>query len=130
MPRLYAMVYDLRSAKSKDASEQMARSRALAQMFAHAYEAGETALEAKEYAYATACFELAREAMPDSPGPPFGLARAYAATGRKKQALEAVRETVRKGLRSAELLRTTPEFASLQSDAEFQKLIASLQPEP
>ncbi len=127
MPQLYSLIQDLRRGAEREKSPEKARRRALAQVFAHSYEAGEAALAEKDHAFAIACFELAREARPEAPGPPFGLARAHAATGRKKQALEALREAIRKGLRDAELLRTTPEFAPLQSDPEFQRIVQSLE---
>jgi len=39
---------------------------------------------------------------------------------------ESLREAVEKGLRSADLLRNTPEFAALQSDPEFQEILAAM----
>ena len=131
MPQIYSLVRDLRQGAAREKPPEKARRRALAQVFAHSYETGEAALRQKDHAFAVASFDLAAEAWPESPGPSFALARAHAANGRKKQALDALREAVRKGLRSADLLRSTPEFAPLQSAPEFQKIVQSLeQPSP
>ena len=128
LPQLYATVNELRrGSESKNEDQRRVYARARTQVFAHAIETGNSALHEKEFSFATVCFELAREIRPETPGPPFGLARVHAANGRKKQALDALREAIRKGLRDAELLRTTPEFARLQSAPEFQGIVQSLE---
>jgi dienelactone hydrolase len=126
--RLQALLSDLRlgAARTRDPSDRLAHTRALGQAYAHAIEEGEAALRERDLAFALAAFELARAAMPDSPGPPFLMARVHAAAGRGKSALNALDEAVRKGLGSAELLRETPEFAPLHAEPEFQRLLASL----
>lgn len=131
LPQLYATVSELRhGSTSRKEDQRRVYSRALTQVFAHAIESGNAELREKNLSFAIVCYELAREARPESPGPPYGLARAHAANGRKKPALEALREAIGKGLRDAALLRTTPEFSPLQSDPEFQKLVELLGQSP
>jgi dienelactone hydrolase len=126
--RLYRTISDFqrRAGKTKDQAEQRVRKRVLTTSFSYAYESGDAALQDKDYELAVLCLELARHAMPTAPGPGYQLARVYAIKGKKKEVFESLREAVEKGLRSADLLHNTPEFAALQSDPEFQKILNSL----
>jgi dienelactone hydrolase len=126
--RLYTIIGDFQrgAEKARDPGEQLVRKRVLTTSFSYAYERGDAALQNKDYELAVLCFELARKAMPGSPGPDYQMARLHAIKGKKKEVLASLREAVKKGLRSAELLRTTPEFAALQSEAEFQKILDAL----
>lgn len=128
--RLYRTIGDFQrgASKAKDPAEQLVRKRVLTTSFSYSYESGDAALQDKDYELAVLCFELARRAMPTSPGPDYQMARVHAIKGKKKEVFESLRDAVQKGLRSTDLLRNTPEFAVLQSEPEFQKILESLAP--
>jgi dienelactone hydrolase len=126
--RLYRTIGDFQrgAAKTKDPAEQLVRKRVLTTSFSYSYESGDAALQDKDYELAALCFGLARHATPTSPWPDYQMARLHAIKGKKKEVFESLHEAAEKGLRSADLLRNTAEFAGLQSEPEFLKFLESL----
>ena len=59
---------------------------------------------------------------PDRPGPYYYLARTFALAGKRKEAIRAVEQAVKRGFNRPDLLELE-EFNELQGDAEFQKLM-------
>jgi tetratricopeptide (TPR) repeat protein len=123
-PRVTELREDARRAKNP--RDVRVLRRALADIFATAIETGSVRRRQGAMAEAEACFEIAAAAMPEEPGPPFGLARIYAQSGQKKQALKALDRAVANGLKDPALLREVPEFASLRQEPHFQELLARL----
>jgi dienelactone hydrolase len=116
--------------RPKNARDARVLRRARADVFATAYEIGEAFLRRSDLTGAEVCFEIAGEARPESPGPPFELARLYAGSGQKKRALQALDRAIANGLGDAALLRETQEFASLRQDAHFQEILSRLGKSP
>jgi serine/threonine protein kinase len=57
----------------------------------------------------------------------FSIACAYARLGRKAEAVEWLRKTAENGMPNYPLFRNDPNFKALQGDAEYERLLASLQ---
>ena len=66
------------------------------------------------------------EAAPDQPGPLVSLAEARVRLGGRKQALMALKEAARRGLKHARTLGNDPELKPLASDPEFQQILRGL----
>src|SRR5262249_39469956 len=88
-------------------------------------ENGQQELESRHYEKAEMCFQLMTE-VSDSPWPELLLAETHAAAGKKKQAIADLQQTMRRGLKDAPAIESTPRFDVLKSDPEFQKLLADL----
>ena len=72
-------------------------------------------------------YELAAAVAPDRPGPHLGMARVEARRGNRKAALDALRESVARGLRvPRRVLAEDPELAPLAGDPAFAAIVASL----
>lgn len=123
------MVEELRerAGRAKDPRDVRVLRRAIAGVFALAYESGLTRFRQGDKQSAELYFEVAAVAGPDSPGPPFELARVYASSGDKKHALRSLETAVTKGLSNPATLRETSEFRSLRGEARYQELVARLE---
>jgi len=88
-------------------------------------ENGQQELEAKHFDKAESCFDLMQQ-ISDDPWPTLLLAETRAAMGNKKQALKDLREAIRRGLRDADTLESNRRLQVLNTDPQFQKLIAEL----
>ncbi len=99
--------------------------RAFRQVVARLYEAGEHSLREKDNALAEMEFDLLTKALPDQPGPQYQLARAYALAGKKKEAIRALRESLKRGFNRAALLERE-DFTSLRDSAEFQQILETV----
>jgi hypothetical protein len=88
-------------------------------------ENGQQELEARHFEKAEACFTLMKQLSEDA-WPVLLLAETHAAAGQKKQAINDLHEAVRRGLKDAGFLESNQRFQTLQSESEFQKLLAEL----
>jgi hypothetical protein len=72
-------------------------------------------------------YEIAAAIEPESPGPHLGRARAYARSGNRKAALEALRAAASHGLRIPRpRLAEDPELAVLAGDPAFEEILKTL----
>jgi len=62
----------------------------------------------------------------DDPWPNLALAETHTAMGNKKQAIKDLREAVKHGLKHPETLEQDRDLQALQSEPEFQKIVAEL----
>ena len=104
--------------------------RALADVYVIAMETGSDQIAEKRITLAKAYFQLAAEAMPDSPNPLRTLAVAEAMDNNRKAALEALRQARSKTTdlpHFLEWLQSEPAFAAFRDDPAFQSLLANPQ---
>ena len=125
--KLRADITDLsdRRKRAKEPDEERITRRALSGILINAYESGEDALLAKDPGLALIYFEMAAEISPPSPGPEIGVARASAQAGKKKEALQALKRAIQKGIKPseiAELLVQDESFARWKDDEDFRQL--------
>lgn len=99
--------------------------RAFSQVTARLFEAGEGRRREKEFALAVSLYELLSAAAPDNPGPYFQIAKTFAQAGKKKEAIRALQEAVKRGFNRTDLLEQQ-EFDDLRSEAQFQTVVAAV----
>ncbi|HKF03297.1 MAG TPA: hypothetical protein VKB49_13345 [Candidatus Sulfotelmatobacter sp.] len=113
------------AAHAKHEEERLVLQRAFQDMMVEGMENGQQELEAKHFDKAESCFDLMQQ-ISDDPWPTLLLAETRAAMGNKKQALKDLREAIRRGLRDADTLESNRRLQVLNTDPQFQKLIAEL----
>jgi len=113
------------AAHAKNEEKRLIYMRALYDMQVVGIENGQQELEGKHFDQAEACFDLMKQ-LSDDPWPVLMLAETHAATGKKKQAINDLHEAIRRGLKDAEPIESNQRFQALQSEPEFQKLLAEL----
>jgi len=118
----------LRSNAQQEKRPERARvyRRALDGVFISAIEAGDTALESKNFAQAGRLFDAATQAKPDSEWAWRMLAEAYALAGKKKNALSALRkarELSQDRAAFAKWFVADPAFDALRSSPEFSQFV-------
>lgn len=87
---------------------------------------GRIQLRAKRYAEAIASFTEAAKAAPQRGRALYNLACAYALSGEKEKAVDAVAGAIEAGLKVKAAYQGDPDFASLQEVPRFRELIAKL----
>lgn len=115
-----------RADEQENSSERQIARRTLGAFSANSYEGAQAYLFAKNYSAAAASLEIAALVRPDRAGIFFSLARAYAMSGNKKKALEALRTAVEKGFANAAELESNEAFNTLRDDAEFKRIVSEL----
>lgn len=113
------------AAHSKREEERLVLQRALQDMMVEGIENGQQEFQAKHFDKAESCFDLMRQ-ISDEPWPALLLAETHVAMGNKKQALKDLREAVRRGLKDAEVLESDKQLQVLNTEPDFEKLIAEL----
>lgn len=113
------------AAHAKRDEERLILQRAFQDMMVEGIENGEQEFQAKHFDKAEACFDLMRQ-ISDEPWPALLLAETRAAMGNKKQALKDLREAVHRGLKDAEVLESDKQLQVLNTEPDFQKLLAEL----
>jgi len=122
-------VEDLKRAarSAADTGERRVARRALNQVFAQFYEGATNLLQRREnYALAASSLAAAAELAPDNPQILYELACAYALNRDKRRAFDALRKAIEKGFKDVTGMARNDAFAALRKDAEFQKLIDSI----
>lgn len=109
----------------KDGAASTVTERCFTQVRGRLFEAGDQARREKDYSLAVVQFEIWSHLLPGQPAPFYHLGRTYAAAGKKKDALKALRKARQLGFNRPEFL-SHEDFASLQSDREFQQLLAEM----
>ncbi|HZS08465.1 MAG TPA: tetratricopeptide repeat protein [Blastocatellia bacterium] len=106
--------------------ERITARRLLTQFFIMSSEQAQQELYLKNYAEAATRLSIAAEIRPDNAQLLYRLASAYAQSGEKKQAVEALRRAAGKGFSDVSRIEQAPEFNSLRNDGEYKKLIEEL----
>jgi len=122
-------VRDFAKRAKKPRDVRVAR-RAVNDIFATAFEAGLGQLRDQKAEPAEMYFQVAAEVAPESPAPPFELAKVYMKLGDKKRALRSLEAAVAKGMKKVSLLTDTAEFEPLRADERFQSLVKKLGGQP
>ncbi len=112
---------------NEDTSERRVARRSLRQAFAYYYETAiHTFLQQKKNEQAIFYMEIVAELQPKNAFIFVELARVYAISKQKKQAIEALQKAVEKGFSDLKTLEENRDFDILQSESDWQKLIAAL----
>jgi tetratricopeptide (TPR) repeat protein len=116
-----------KSKASVDSADRRLARRILGQVFVEAYE---TALyvnrQQHDYATMIANLELVRLINPQNSNTLLELARALALGKRKKDALETLERAINNGFSDCSQINGKPEWETLRSNKEFQKVIEKL----
>lgn len=117
------------AAHAKHEEERLVLQRAFQDMMVEGIENGQQEFQAKHFDKAESCFDLMRQ-ISDEPWPALLLAETRAAMGNKKQALKDLRDAVRRGLKDPEVLESDKQLQVLNTEPDFQKLLAELKGKP
>jgi dienelactone hydrolase len=113
------------SAHTKSEAARSVYGRALFGLFVQGMEAGAEQFESRHYASAEYYFQL-MSSFSESPWPNLASAEVHTAMGNKKEALKDLRKAIQHGLKHPETLREDRDLQALQTDPEFQKIVAEL----
>jgi dienelactone hydrolase len=109
----------------KDRSRNLYK-RCFSDLWAQGIEAGQSQFVDHHYAVAVEYFKLMADVAPREPWPALLMAEAYTASGNIKEALKAIREAIKRGLKNPDALEKNRNLTELQSHTEFQKIVAEL----
>ena len=115
-----------KSEGSKSPAERRVAQRVLQSLLIQIYEEAFALKQKKNYASIPAKFELAVLIKPKDPRLFYELAAAYARIGSKGRATAALGHAIERGFSDLARIEQNADFASLQNDADFKKVIASL----
>lgn len=113
--------------QSKNTEQRLVAGRAFGGLWVEGLENGQQEFEARHFERAETYFQLISRVSAD-PWPMLLLAETHSAEGNKKQALQDLREAVRRGLKDPEVLENDDKLQKLKAETEFQKIIAELRP--
>jgi predicted esterase len=119
--------------KNKDAAKDVILRRAHRELYAVATETGLQRMGEKKFPLAISLFEVSSALLPDAPFPFLLQARAYAASGKKKETLHALQQALDRKLPRESLaayLRENSEFAAYRDLPEFQHLFGAASGKP
>lgn len=131
-----AMIQDLRNMaadvrktaqSNEDTSERRVARRSLRQAFAYYYETAiHNFLQQKKNDQAIFYMEIVTELQPKNAFAFVELARVYALSKQKKQAIQTLQKAVEKGFNDLKTLEENKDFDILRGESDWQKLIANL----
>jgi tetratricopeptide (TPR) repeat protein len=105
--------------------------RTLHDVFAFYYESASNLLQRrKDYSIAVSNLEIATEIAEKNAQVMYELATAYALSGEKKKALEALRRAVEKGFTDIAQMNRSPALETLRKESEYQKILDSIKQKP
>jgi dienelactone hydrolase len=84
------------------------------------------AFERHDYGPAALRLQVMTQIRPDNPQAYFHLARAYCRSGRKKEAIAALRDAVARGYKDIAALESNPDLESLRQEPAFRKIVEDL----
>lgn len=82
--------------------------------------------EQKQYGKAVIRLEMMKELQPDNFEIYFQVARACALEGKKKDAMEALKNAIRRGFTDVSVLQNSREFEFMRNEEEFQMIIEDM----
>jgi dienelactone hydrolase len=110
-----------------DRDERLAAQRKLESVFVQAaFYVPRTLFEREDYGRAIWSLSVAREIKPESPFVWYGLSRAYARAGSKKDALRSLEKAVELGVTDWQRIESDPDLETLKETEEFQHLLQEL----
>jgi pimeloyl-ACP methyl ester carboxylesterase len=100
--------------------------RALAEVYAYAYETGEQLESEGKPRVAAAFYHVATAAIAPNPYLTYHLAAAWAAAGEKKKALATLKQAVALGFHDTETLAHDPHFDALRTSSELRAIVETM----
>jgi pimeloyl-ACP methyl ester carboxylesterase len=113
--------------EKKDSTERRVARRVLEAFNVEVFQEVATLFQQKNYKSAALKLEMAAQLQPDDAGTRYVLARAYALDGRKKKALDSLRDAVERGFKDLANLKQNKAFDELRNEAEYKKLVEELE---
>jgi len=113
------------AAHAKTESKRLIFGRAFRSIWVDGIESGQQELEAKHFEKAEICFDLMKQVSDDA-WPLLLLAETHAAAGDRKRAIKDLQEAIRRGLKDPDVMAADPQLQVLNTDPEFQQLLAGL----
>ncbi len=110
----------------KDEVRRLAANRSLTSFWVMLNQEASSAIERREYGPAGQRLELMARIHPENPQIYFHLALVYSMHGRKKDAIEALKNAVAKGFRDVAFLENDQNFESLRNMTEYRKVVENL----
>jgi poly(3-hydroxybutyrate) depolymerase len=125
---LKSLISDLRkkAAAKEESAERTAARRTLALFTVSLNEEAARLRALKQHAEVIINLTLTAEIRPDNPQVHFALARAYALSGNKKQAIEALKKAVELGLNGVEQITSNPDLEAIRNEAGYKQLIEGM----
>lgn len=132
MQQLASRISGLRkdAAQKKDEVSRVAAVRVLTRFWIMSSEEATADFEHHEYGAAALRLNVMTRIRPDNPQPYFHLARACSLSGRKKEAIMALRNAVARGFKDIEALQNNRDLEPLRMEPDFQKILESLKKPP
>jgi pimeloyl-ACP methyl ester carboxylesterase len=113
--------------EKKDSTERRVARRVLEAFNVQVFQEVATLFQQKNYKSAAIKLEIAAKLQPNDAGTRYVPARAYALDGRKKKALDSLREAVERGFNDLANLKQNKAFDELRDEAEYKKLVQELE---
>jgi pimeloyl-ACP methyl ester carboxylesterase len=115
------------SLEKKDSTERRVARRVLEAFNVQVYQEVATLFQQKDYKGAALKLEIAAGLQPDDAATRYVLARAYALDGRKKKALDSLRDAIERGFKDLANLEQNRAFDALRNEAEYKRMVEELE---
>jgi thioredoxin-like negative regulator of GroEL len=112
--------------EKKDSTERRVARRVLEAFNVQVFQEVATLFQQKDYKRAALKLELAATLQPDDASTRYALARAYALDGRKKSALDSLRDAIERGFKDLANLEQNRAFDGLRNEAEYKRIVLEL----
>lgn len=100
--------------------------RVLNEFMVYSFESSMALLDAKDYVRAASSLAVDAEIMPDNSRVLYRLACAYALTGDKKKAIDALKKSVEKGFSNTAELESNGSLDAIREEAAYKKIVEDL----
>ncbi|PKP32876.1 MAG: hypothetical protein CVU00_11230 [Bacteroidetes bacterium HGW-Bacteroidetes-17] len=112
--------------KNKNENKRLMASRLISSLTNSFVQNGSDFLSIKQYKEAALQFKLWTIISPENRGAHYNLARAYALSGQKRNAIESLEMAVKLGFQRLELLKEDSAFDSIREEKKFILLVSNL----
>ena len=112
--------------EKKDSTERRVARRVLEAFNVQVFQEVATLFQQKDYKRAALKLEFAAGVQPDDASTRYVLARAYALDGRKKKALDSLRDAIERGFKDLANLEQNRAFDGLRNEAEYKRMVLEL----
>lgn len=112
--------------KNKNENKRLMASRLISSLTSSFVQNGSDFLSIKQYKEAAQQFKLWTVILPENRGAHYNLARAYALSGQKRNAIESLEMAVKLGFQRLELLKEDSAFNSIREEKKFKLLVSNL----
>jgi dienelactone hydrolase len=126
--QLHNFLADLKekSNQTKHETDRLIAKRVLTRFWIQLSESVSLDFAQKQYSKAVIQLELMKELQPDHFEIYFHIARAYSLEGNRKEAIDALRDAIRRGFTDVSFLQNSRDFESLRKEREFQTIIEEM----